>query len=313
MKKKKTNFRKIWKVIVIVLAVYLVSQIVMTKIIYDAVFPRYDKEQEELTESLMALVEQREYVTFDSGEYELQGYYYMTSDGKSNQLVVIAPGLNSGADNYLRQIEYFVSDGFDVFAFDSTGSCNSTGKSQIGFSQEVYDLDAALGYVESNYQYEDVYLFGHSRGGYSVCAMLGSEHEISAVATISGLNSAMEAVMGLSGKYVGKLAYSNYPLLWLYQVMLFDMETVNISAEEKINDSTIPVLVVQGTQDDTAPMEEFSIYSHKENLREDDVCYYICDTDGKNGHTNLMFETDGTVNIDCMQNICEFYRNSQKR
>ena len=313
MKKSTTKTKKTLRIIAIVLLVYLLSQVVMTKIIYDAVFPRYDFTPEKLDVALQAMGDERELVSFYSGEYELQGYYYTASELQADSVVVIVPGLNAGADEYLNQIAYFVSDGFDVFAFDSTGTCGSEGKSEIGFSQEVYDLDAALAYIGQSYDYEDVFLFGHSRGGYSACAMLDGEHNLSAVASVSGLNSAMEAVMGLSGNYVGKLAYANYPLLWLYQCILFDVETVQISAEECINSDNTPVLIVQGTQDDIAPMDAYSIYAHKDGITSGQVEYYLCDKEGQNGHTDLMYdEADGSVNTELMEEICQFYHENER-
>lgn len=326
----KMNKRKVWKIIIIILLLIIIAFFAMTKIIYDACFRRYDIETIEVPAELCDMVAGRQGVTFFSGGNELQGYLYsgnpqqapegQTEDTRKKHadeayareetgLVVIAPGYHSGTDNYLWQIQSFLEYGWDVFIFDTTGSCESEGKSSVGFSQELWDLDAALDYVETNYDYDHLFLFGHSRGGYAVCGILGSDHDITAVVSVSGINSAMEGIMEPAARYAGPVAYSNYPLLWLYQVALFDEETVEVQANEEISNSQIPALIVQGNADDIVPMEESSIYSHRDEITSEYVEYYVCDIPGQNGHTNLLFDEDGTANDVLMQEINEFYYN----
>lgn len=341
----KNNKRKVWKIIIIILLSIIIVFFAMTKIIYDACFLRYDAEAVMVPEELSDMVAHRQGVTFLSGENELQGYLYsgnkqQLSEGQAGDLqkesaveqtaieeygigengieetaiegtglVVMAPGYHASADNYLWQIQSFLEYGWDVFIFDTTGSCESEGKSSVGFSQELWDLDAALDYVEANYEYDYLFLFGHSRGGYAVCGILGSEHDITAVVSVSGINSAMEGIMEPAVRYAGPMAYSNYPLLWLYQVSLFDEETVEVQADEEISNSRIPTLIVQGNADDIVPMEESSIYSHRDEITSEYVEYYVCDIPGQNGHRSLMFDEDGTANDTLMQEINEFYYN----
>ncbi|MBQ8983602.1 MAG: alpha/beta fold hydrolase [Lachnospiraceae bacterium] len=303
----------------------------MTKIIYDGIFKRYDVETE-VPDALRQLVDLRESVTFYSGDNELKGYLYSAAvipnnkqdkgtisitDGSNDDLsypmisgtplVVIVPGFHAESDDYLWQVQSLLDYEYDVFIFDATGSGESGGKSYIGFSQELFDLDAALSYIEATYNYENIFLLGHSRGGYAACGMLDSEHEITAVVSVSGINSAMEAVIGSAENYVGPLAYGNYPLLWLYQVSLFDEDTVSLQADDCISNSEVPTLVVQGNEDDTAPMDAGSIYSHKDEITSDHVEYYVCDVPGQNGHTDLLFDSDGTANDVLMETIDTFF------
>jgi dienelactone hydrolase len=294
----------------------IIAFFAMTKIIYDACFPRYDAELE-IPAELDDMVANRQSVTFYSGENELQGYLYSEELSWETEhldagLVVIAPGYHAGTDDYLWQIQSFLDYGWDVFIFDTTGSCESEGTSSVGFSQELWDLDAALDYVEGNYSYDNIFLFGHSRGGYAVCGILDSDHAITAAVSVSGINSAMEAVMEPAKQYAGIAAYGNYPLLWFYQVALFDEDTVDTQAYEKISVSQIPTLIVQGTEDDVAPMEESSIYAHRDKITSEHVEYYICDVPGQNGHTDLMFDEDGTANDALMETICDFYLSNEE-
>lgn len=302
---KNKSSKKVWKIIIIVLAVNLVIMFGITKIVYDSCFPRYDAKEITIPTELTDIVENRQNVEFDSGKNTLRGYLY--GDGTGEGIVVVAPGINASVDNYLWQIQSFLDYGWDVFSFDSTGSCTSEGKSAVGFSQELLDLDAALTYVENNTEYDNIFIFGHSRGGYSACGLLGSGHDITAVVSVAGINSAMEAIMQPSASKVGFVAYGNYPMLYLYQSMLFGMDVVSIQADEQISESEVPTLIVQGVNDTTAPMNESSIYSHKDEITSDCVEYYLCDTPGQDGHTNLLFDEDGTANDALMNIINQFY------
>ena len=305
--KKKFNQMN-WKVIIIILLLIIISLFATTKIIYDACFKRYDTEEIEIPAELYDMISKRQDVIFFSGGNQLQGYLYSGSaPSEETGLVVIAPGYHASADNYLWQIQSLTAYGWDVFIFDTTGSCESEGASSVGFSQELYDLDAALDYIEANYEYDNTFLFGHSRGGYSACGMLDSEHDVTAVVSVSGLNSAMEAVMEPAVKNMGKAAYGNYPMLWFYNVLLFDVKTVQMRASEEIAESQIPTVIVQGTEDDVALMDQYSIYAHKDEMNSGNVEYYICDIPGQNGHTDLMFDSDGSANDDLMEYLNEFF------
>jgi len=302
--KKKRKKKIAVRVIAIVVAFILVSNIIATKIIYDSIFTRYDGTPDFDVAEYSELINTRESLSIAEGNETLQGYFYDTEEEKG--LIVIAPGLHAGADDYLPMTEYFLAAGWDVLSFDPLGCCDSTGKSTVGFSQEIEDLDTVLTYAETNYPEEEIVLFGHSRGGFAVCSMLESSHKIEAVVTVSGLNSAMEAVIGLSERYIGKAANINYFNLWAYQVILFDKATMDIQADDAISASDIPVLVIQGSADKTAPAGEYSVYSHSDEISSDSVEYILSSEEGSNGHTDLMFDEDG-VNDALMAEIVEFY------
>lgn len=302
---KKKRKRKIAiRVIVIVVAFILVSNCIATKIIYDSIFSRYDGTPSFEVNEYSALIESRTAIDIAEDDETLKGYFYDVSDEKG--IIIIAPGLHAGADDYLPMTGYFVEAGWDVFSFDPLGCCESTGKSTVGFSQEIIDLDTVITYVEANFPDEKIVLFGHSRGGFAVCSMLESGHDIEAVVTVSGLNSAMEAVIGLSERYIGKAANINYFNLWAYQVILFDKATMDIQADDAISSSDIPVLVIQGSEDHTAPADEYSVYSHNDEITSNTVEYILCSDEGSNGHTDLMFDDDG-VNDAMMAEVIEFF------
>lgn len=280
-----------------------------TKLIYDMIFVRYDGQDVQVPESLTRMVVDREILQYEADGVRVTGYLYRC-DGENarDALVVIAPGFHAGADDYLWQIKSLLDYGWSVFSYDPVGSCSSEGDSYVGFPQQIIDMEATLGYLQAQnrFGYDKLALLGHSRGGYAAACALETDYDIDAVITVSGVNSAMEGIMGYASAYVGPLAYGNYGFLWLYQVMLFDAKTVNASADEAISGSDVPVMIVHGAQDDQFPTDKNSIISHKDEIRSEGVEYVICDTPGQDGHTDLLFSPDGGANGELMAQIHGF-------
>jgi len=277
---KKSSIKRILIIIITALVVFSAVSMVATTIIYDSIFTRFDADDTKIPQELFQMVENRQKQEYYSGENRLSGYLYHSNTKETKDtLIIFAPGFRASMDNYLWQIKSLLDYGWSVFAFDTTGSCESEGDSAVGFSQELCDMKATLNYVEKNkrFGYNKIVLLGHSRGGYAACCALGYDYDVSAVVSLSGINSAMEGVIGSATEYVGPLAYGNYGFLWIYQAVLFGSDTLNMSAEKEISESSVPVLIVHGANDAQVPIDRFSIYSHKDEIKSDKVEYIICD------------------------------------
>ena len=296
--------KRIW-IIIAVMVLFLAASWLATKFVYDAVFCRYDGSTPVPTQ-LSELVGSRQMCSFPSGENMLTGYLYR-SQSENGGLIVLAPGFHAGADDYLWQIKALTDRGWSVFAYDATGSCRSQGDSTVGFPQSALDLEAALKYVEKcqSFGYNDIVLLGHSQGGYAAGCALDGEYDIAAAVTVSGVNSAMEGIMGYAGEYVGPLAYGNYGFLWLYQAALFGPEAVNARAAKAIGESGVPTLVIHGSADTEVSAEKGSILSHKGELEGDHVTVLYWEAPDS-GHTQLLFAPDGTANEELMDAIHAF-------
>jgi len=289
--------------IIIIILFFVVLSFVATKIVYDRVFA------EKCVDYDCADIGY-EYIDIDL-DTDKGVIYCRLYPGHRPAMVVIAPGFNADTRDYLLQTQSLLEHGFAVFIFDPLGSGNSSSDSGIGFPREIIDLDTVLKYIEtkSNFGYNNILLMGHSRGGYAVCSVM-NRYDITAAVTISGMNSSMDGIMSSSSDKIGNIAYINYPMLWLYQTMLFGNETANISASDEIEKASFPILIVQGNDDELYDTDNYSIYSHKDEIQSSFVEYCLCDTPGQNGHTNLLFDGDGEVNIELMETIINFYDRS---
>lgn len=306
---KKFSFKKGLVIILSAFLIFSTLSMVATKLVYDSIFARYEAEAVSPPAALTQMISTREKKTYSAGENRLTGYLYQADHATvQDGLVVIAPGFHAGTEQYLWQIKSLLDYGWSVFIFDMTGSGASEGDSSVGFAQAVRDVEATLIFLEQNdrFGHSELVLFGHSRGGYAACCALQNDYDIAAVVSVSGVNSAMEGVMGSSVEAVGPIAYGNYGFLWLYQAMLFGPELLGRSADAAISQSGTPVLIVHGTEDDTVPIDRFSIISHRAEIDSDRVEYLICSEPDQNGHTDLLFEKDGTANRDLMARIHAF-------
>lgn len=301
-------FRKrVVTVIVASVLAFCVISLGITKVIYDAIFLREDGSVPPAPAALEELVSGRESWRYDCQEHHLTGHLYRPQAGYDT-LVVLVPGFHAGADSYLWQIQALNQRGWPVFAFDPTGSGASDGESSVGFSQIIPDLQATINHIEKNnrFGYNEIVLLGHSRGGYGACCVLEGGADVSAVISVSGVNSAMEGVVGMASQYIGALAWGNYGFLWLYQSILFDPQTVSLRADQVLARQQVDALIIHGAQDTQVPPDRFSIASHRQELSSRQVEVVLWQETDSAGHTDLLYDPDGTANEELMECIHSF-------
>lgn len=307
MKKWRLKQWKIAKIIIPaiigLILLFSIISIVVAKFVYDGQFPRYDRPDETITANLKYIdIESdypRELLSFESGNNQLQAYVY--GQNQEQGLVVLAHGLGGGADSYLPQITYFVDQGWRVFAYDATGSFDSEGETTRGFPQSLLDLDAALTFIDTQKEFENlpIFLFGHSWGGYAVANILHYDHDITAVASVAAPNSAMEMILEQGQRMMGGFIKTQRPYLWLYQRLLFG-KAVSLNTVDAINGSNIPVLIVHGTEDEMVNYNGSSIISNRGNINNPNVSFLSISESGRNGHENLFRSKAALAYIDEM-------------
>lgn len=280
---------------------FIFVSLFVTKLVYDKQFPRHVRPDEALSANLRYRDIEAGYprllVKFKSGENTLQGYLY--GNDNTRALMVVAHGLGGGADSYLSQIKHFVDSGFRVFAYDCTGSYDSEGTSTKGFPQAVLDLHAALAYVESQPSLSSLplLLFGHSWGGYAVANVLNYGHDITAVVSVSGANSAMDMIMEQGRNLMGIFIYSQYPFLWFYQHLLFG-SVASFDAVSAINKAQVPVLIIHGNKDGMVSYSGSAIIAFRNQITNEKVSYYTATQEGRNAHNNLFRSDDAIMYVD---------------
>lgn len=302
----KNDFKKkVVRIIVIILCIFILFSLLATKIVCDITFRRYDTVTD-IPYQLTNLVAKRLNFKFDVSDSQLQGYFYVNESSES--LIVLVTGYRATADDYLWQISELYEKGYSVITFDAFGHGKSGGDSSVGFSQSTYDLQALLDIIteNKNFGHKNLYLIGHSRGALAVCSLMDS-YKINAAVTVSGVNGSMDAIMQPVKDTIGNISYINYPFLWLYQSSLFGAGLIETDAAQEIEKSGVPTLVVQGSEDDIYSVNRYSVYSFCKKRNIENAKYYLCENDGQNGHTNLLFDSDGTANNALIEEIDSFF------
>ena len=268
----------------------------------------------------------RKTIHFESGENTLSAYLYGEENGKG--IIVVAPGHTDANDIKLYEIRYFVDAGYKVLCFDYTGCYTSEGKTFGGYTQAVYDLDALLGFIENSDEFDgtSIYLFGHSLGGYAVSAVLAKGHDVQAVVSASGFDTADEQWHYSIGKYTGFL----YPVIRPFNSLFISMkygDDKSLSAVDGINSTDVPVLVISA-EDDSFYGGTSPIYRRRDEITNPNCTFILMNEENHNGHydyfltdealayqksapdTNIDKELYMEHDADTMQMIISFFDNS---
>lgn len=250
-----------------------------TIIAYDNVFDRYERPDYDLVLGQYCYERikdelTREEIKYKSKDNQLIGYYYKSINNKG--LVIMVHGFKSGADNYLPLINYVVQKGYNVFAYNMTGTFESDGQSTIGMCQSLIDLDNTIKFIKNNplFTNQNLYLIGHSMGGYAAASVLALHNDIKACACIAPMYNGNTIMLEKGEQYVGKVSKITKPVFSIYQKYLFG-DYINYNSVDSINSSNIPVLIAHGVEDKIITFNEQSIIAHKKEITNPNVKYYI--------------------------------------
>lgn len=269
------------------------------KAAYDSFFKRYEKRDINTVfgEFDYSRVEERLLRTtffFPSGRWKLQGYFYPCYDAKG--MVVVCHGMHAGADDYIPFIEYFVRSGYAVFTYDCQGTYASQGDSTVGMCTPLVNLDHALTYIKNDKQLSKypLFLFGHSWGGYAATSVLSIHKNIRGCAAVAPFNSGYTLFAEKGEQYMAPFSDTvkiDFPkeFLSVYQTLLF-RDYTKYNAVEGINSTDIPVYIAHGNRDFVISFGYQSVISHKEEIRQNNVTYYV-GTDAQAGHNTILHST----------------------
>lgn len=266
------------------------------KALYDSFFPRYEKRDintifGEFDYSRVDDTLTRTTFFFPSGPWKLQGYFYPCYG--ATKMVVVCHGMHAGADDYLPFIKYFVHNGYAVFSYDCQGTYASEGDSTVGMCTPLVNLDHALTYIKNDRQLSQykLYLFGHSWGGYAATAVLSLHRNICGCAAVAPFNSGYTLLVEKGEQFAGSLKDSlvnGFPKGFLdaYQAHLFKDYT-KLDGVKGINSTDIPVLIAHGTRDFVIDFHHQSVISHRDEIRQKNVTYYV-GNGAQAGHNTIL-------------------------
>ena len=123
--------------------------------------------------------------------HDLKGYFYCYEGADPEKLVVFDHGMGNGHRAYMREIETLCRAGFLVYSYDHTGCMASGGAHIGGFSQSLADLDDCIKHLKREPLMTDreIYVVGHSWGGFSTMNIGAIHPEVKIIVSMSGFVS----------------------------------------------------------------------------------------------------------------------------
>ena len=230
---------------------------------------------------------QCEEYTFKSNKgLNLAGYLYSVGDDPKG-IIVFSHGIGAGHNSYMDCINYFAERGYYVFAYDATASDKSEGDGIGGLPQGVADLDKAISFIEEKYPDLPVGLFGHSWGGYSVCAVLSYHPEVKAVIECSGFCKSSDLLEAGGKSMIGDAIYLMLPCINIYEnIVCGDYSSAN---GLKGVASTDAYIMCVHSRDDKMVGIEYGFDKYYEKYKDDPRFTFIEYTD--KGHNYFSINT----------------------
>ena len=169
--------------------------------------------------------------------------------------------------------------------------------------QSVVDLDCVLSYIENleDYKDEKIFLYGHSWGGFAVCAVNNFEHRVSGIVERSGFNSTNEMIFYVVTKRQNKVVATIIkPFVKTYQFLKFG-KYANVTAVNGINAINSPVMIMHSYDDEVVP-HEVGIANYRDEITNINVVFKVYED--RNHHVVLK---DGSYDYETLREIKEFF------
>lgn len=265
--KKRTKIL-ISSLIILVILLFIFLPMTITIVAYNSNFGmRVAVSEDSFSEDDFDML--REEVSFPSNKGQiLRGYIYRKDDSYTPKaLIVFSHGYTNTHNDYLNQIYYFVENGYIALAYDNTGCGMSDGEDMIGLAQSPLDLSSALTFVENNDNLKgyNVFLYGHSWGGYAVTAVLNYGHKVDGVVSRSGFNNSRNMLIEygkrLYGNWLGLLS----PYAYIYEKIKFGND-VDKNGIKGINSApNTPILLLHSKNDEVISLSN-SLLAYKDEM-----------------------------------------------
>lgn len=190
----------------------------------------------------------------------LRGFVYgKEGTPQKDGVVVFVHGMGPGHIAYTTEINYFCTLGYTVLAIDGTGCNLSGGRNIKGMYEGVKTAVAAIDFTRSHFPEKEVYLVGHSWGGYSALCASGVKR-VEKVVAISAPTSPVRTVYEGAAKIISKpVAAILCPFWWFINLILFGFKG-NANAVNCARKNGTPTLLVHGDKDNIVTPQKAVYY-----------------------------------------------------
>ncbi len=209
-----------------------------------------------------ASMSEREEIPFKCHNETLMGYLYQASN--PHGVIICAHGVGSLADSNNAQYEnYFINQGWDVFAIDMTACGQSTGKGMKTLHESKFCVKYAIETVSKHQMTKGlpIYLIGHSWGGYGVIA--GSDKtDVKAVVSFAAYDTPAGMMYSFAEARAGAIVSLSKPGFDFALTAFYGNESYVAASDVIKRNRDIKYYVVQGDVDNTVILKNYSVYDH---------------------------------------------------
>ena len=224
--------------------------------------------------------EEGEVLSFFSGRNTLEGRLINKEGNKGT--VIFAHGMGLSSHYYRPEVLHFAELGYRVFIFEYRGYGKSTG-TFLSFRDVVKDLVASASFLG----HEDIILVGHSMGGYGVLSAIDHlRDKIKGVVAYAPFRSPFTA-MDVCALRMGIIGRILEVFLIPFQYLLHGTKA-NKSVIKSINNSPVPILILQGNEDKEVALDGCSVVKKSQLLHNPLSRIKIIDKEGSNGHVSIV-------------------------
>ena len=185
------------------------------------------------------------------GEF-IRGNIYTYGEYDKNKLIVFCHGMTSTKESYLQEIAYLAHHGFMVLAFDYFGTNESDGKLG-GFANSLYSTNLVIDYIKSNSELKDkdIYVIGHSWGGYAALNIVKFHKDIKGIVALAPVVSFKKILRESKKK---KTNYFISLLLMLVEEIKYD-KFASCDGLKSLQAYDGKIMILQSTNDQEVPFE----------------------------------------------------------
>ncbi|MDE6868436.1 MAG: lysophospholipase [Clostridia bacterium] len=222
-------------------------------------------------------------VCVNDGKTVLRGFIY-SKKVTSNNLIIFCHGMGPGHIAYTTEINYFCGCGYTVLAIDYCGSNMSDGKNIKGIYSGVRGVKAAIDFARSDNELQklDIYLVGHSWGGYSaLCA--SAERKVCGVVAMGAPDTPAKTITAGAAQVISK-PFANLlkPFICILYAFKFGRYG-NLSAAKCADKNGVKTLLIHGDKDNIVAEGNAALF----NAHGKDVTKYIAEGKGHNPYNTV--------------------------
>ena len=191
--------------ILVVLIIFIVISFIIASKLHNGLFKARYKDDSRInyfTKEEFNLLSEDIEVPMDNITLRGGLFYYPNYDTK--KLIILNHGMWSSISAYMQDIAYFAKNGYQVLAINHEGVESSDGKNIRGLANSLRCLDNVIKYVKKTDRFKDLdlYVVGHSWGGFAAANIALYHKDLKGVLAISPFISVKDCLKGFFPKSI---------------------------------------------------------------------------------------------------------------